>query len=278
MEIVASIKIKMEISQSAKPIYGIHPVLFHIGNTTFQTYSLFMLIGIVVAALIYFHEAQKANQANEFSFLIAIGAFIGSTAGAKILELLINIDQFESGNDLLAFLFSGRTIIGGLIGGTIGVWITKRIMWIKAKRGNLFAPAIAMGVAIGRIGCFFNGCCFGKPTQLPWGIDFGDGMLRHPTMIYESLFMLTMFFVLKLGFNRRTVAPGYLFKVLMIAYFSFRFLVEFIRIERIAFLGLTYFQIISLFVLFYLVLSDQQQIIKQFIPYGKSNSGKPGQS
>jgi len=278
MEIVASIKIKMEISQSAKPIYGIHPVLFHIGNTTFQTYSLFMLFGIVIAALIYFHEAKKANQANEFSFLIAIGAFIGSTAGAKILELLINVDRFESGNDLLAFLFSGRTIIGGLIGGTIGVWITKRIMGIKVKRGNLFAPAIAMGVAIGRIGCFFNGCCFGKPTQLPWGVDFGDGTLRHPTMIYESLFMLTMFFVLKLGFNRRMVAPGYLFKVLMIAYFSFRFLIEFIRVERIAFLGLTYFQIISFFVLFYLVLSDQQQIIKQFIHYGKSNSGKPGQS
>jgi phosphatidylglycerol---prolipoprotein diacylglyceryl transferase len=266
----------MELSQSANCVYGIKPVLFHIGHMEFSTYSFFILFGIIAAALIYFHEAKKANQVNEFSFLIAIGAFVGSTFGSKFLELMINIDRIESKNDLLVFLFSGRTIIGGLIGGVLGVWITKRIMGIKAKRGNLFAPAVAIGVAIGRIGCFFNGCCYGKPTNLPWGVNFGDGLMRHPTMIYESLFMLTMFFVLKLCFNVRTAAPGYLFKFLMIAYFSFRFMIEFIRIERIAFMGLTYFQIISFTVLVYLILNEKQLILKQIINYGRTISGKSG--
>ena len=258
----------------ASCVYGIKPVLFRIGNTEFSTYSFFILLGIIVAALIYFYEAKKANQVNEFSFLIAVGAFVGSTFGSKLLELLMNIDRLQSKNDLLVFLISGRTIIGGLIGGTLGVWITKSIMRIKAKRGNLFAPAVAMGVAVGRIGCFFNGCCFGKPTNLPWGVDFGDGLMRHPTMIYESLFMLTMFFVLKLCFNTRTIAPGYLFKILMIAYFSFRFLIEFIRVERVAFIGLTYFQMISFLVLIYLVFNEKQLILKQLIDYGKRISGK----
>ncbi len=237
---------------------GIKPVLFHIGNFEVSSYSFFITLGIITGALVYFYEARKLHQNNEKTFMIVIGAFIGSTIGAKLLEMLLNVDRLSSANDLLLFLISGRTIIGGLIGGTIGVWITKRILNIKAKRGNLFAPAVAIGVCIGRIGCFFEGCCYGKPSHLPWAVDFGDGIARHPTQLYEAVFMLIMFFVIKLGFKNKTVAPGYLFNFLMIAYFIFRFLIEFIRTERIAFLYLTYFQIICIFVLIYLVRANRQ--------------------
>lgn len=218
-------------------------------------YALFVSLGIVVGLLVYFYEARKIRKNDEKTLMIVIGAVIGSAVGAKLLELLLNIDRLQSGNDLLAFLSSGRTIIGGLIGGTIGVWITKKVLNIRAKRGNLFAPAIALGVCIGRLGCFFHGCCYGKPTTLPWAMDFGDSILRHPTQLYESLFMLGMFFIIKFGFKNKEVAPGFLFNVLMIAYFSFRFLIEFIRTERIAFFHLTYFQIICIFVLIYLTIT-----------------------
>jgi phosphatidylglycerol---prolipoprotein diacylglyceryl transferase len=238
-------------------------------------HSFFVLLGITAGALIYFYEAKKAQQNNEFSFLIAVGAFVGSTLGAKLLELLINVDHIETRNDLTIFLLSGRTIVGGLIGGTIGVWITKRILNIQVKRGNLFAPAIAIGVAIGRIGCFFNGCCYGKPSNLPWAVNFGDGISRHPTQLYESFFMLFMFWVIQFRIKKETVAPGYLFKLLMIAYFVYRFFVEFIRTERIAFIGLTYFQIISLFVLIYLSLSENCLFLNQIKNYGKSILRKP---
>jgi phosphatidylglycerol---prolipoprotein diacylglyceryl transferase len=260
----------MELAQPASKLGGIRPVLFHIGNTDVSTYSFFISLGIIAGALIYFYEAKKNKQANEFSFLVAIGAFVGSAIGAKLLELLINIDHIETANDLFLFLFSGRTVIGGLIGGTIGVWLTKRIIGLKAKRGNLFAPAVAIGMAIGRIGCFFNGCCYGKPSHLPWAVDFGDGVTRHPSQLYESVFMLLMFFVLKFGYNKEKIAPGYLFKILMIAYFIYRFLIEFIRVERTAIMGLTYFQIISLFVLIYLVLSEKRLILNQIIGYGRA--------
>jgi phosphatidylglycerol---prolipoprotein diacylglyceryl transferase len=267
----------MESIQPLPAITGILPVLFNVGNLKVPSYTFFVSLGIIVGALIYYHEAKKANQANEFSFLIAFGAFVGSTLGGKLLELAINIDRVTTLNDFVSFLFTGRTVIGGLIGGTLGVWLTKRLIGLKGKRGNLFAPAVAIGIAIGRIGCFLNGCCYGKPSDLPWAVNFGDGITRHPTQLYESVFMLVMFFIIKFRFEKWKVVPGYLFKVLMISYFIYRFFTEFIRVERVAFFGLTYFQIISIFVLIYLILSEKRLILKQITGYGNRKSGKPEQ-
>ncbi len=241
--------------------WGIKPVLFQIGDIEFSTYTFFVILGMIAGLLIYLREARKCHQNNEKSYMIVIGAFIGSTIGAKLLELLLNTDRLASANDLLFFLFSGRTIIGGLIGGTLGVWVTKKLLNIQGRRGNLFAPAIALGVCIGRLGCFFEGCCYGKPSNLPWAVDFGDGIPRHPTQLYESAFMLMMFFVIQFGFKKKAVAPGFLFYFLMIAYFIFRFFIEFIRTERIGWFHLTYFQIITIFVLIYLAITMKRMIV-----------------
>jgi phosphatidylglycerol---prolipoprotein diacylglyceryl transferase len=265
----------MESLQHIPQMKGISPVLFHVWKVEVPSYTFFVSLGIIVAGLIYYHEAKKANQVNEFSFLIAFGAFVGSTIGGKLLELAINVDRVTTLNDFVNILFTGRTVIGGLIGGTLGVWLTKKLIRLKGKRGNLFAPAVAIGIAIGRIGCFLNGCCYGKSTDLPWAVNFGDGIPRHPTQLYESVFMLAMFFILKFGFDQKKVLPGYLFKLLMISYFTYRFFTEFIRVERVAFFGLTYFQVISIFVLIYLILSEKGLILKQITGYGKRRTAKP---
>jgi phosphatidylglycerol---prolipoprotein diacylglyceryl transferase len=261
--------------QQVQALKGVLPVLFRMGRLEIPSYTFFILLGISIGALVYFHEAKKAGQANEFSFLIAIGAFVGSTIGSKLLEFFLNIDRVETADDIISLLFSGRTVIGGIIGGTLGVWFTKKVAGIQGKKGNMFAPAVAIGIAIGRIGCFLNGCCYGKPSDLPWAVNFGDGINRHPTQIYESVFMVIMFFVVKFGLSRQKAIPGYLFKVLMIAYFIYRFLVEFIRVERVAALGLTYFQIISLFVLIYLIFSEKGLILKQITGYGTRRKAIP---
>jgi len=251
------------------PNWGIKPILFHIGVVPVSSYSFFVALGILAGALVYYWEARKLGQNNEKTYLIAVGALTGAAIGAKLLELLINIDHIESVNTFIGFLFSGRTIVGGLIGGTLGSMITKRLLGIRVKRGNLFAPAIAIGVSVGRIGCFLNGCCYGKPSHLPWAVNFGDGTMRHPTQLYESIFMLGMFIFLKTYYKNKEVRPGYLFKVLMVSYFIFRFLTEYIRVERVAFWGLTYFQIITVFVLFYLFLDDIKSNINKLIAYGR---------
>ena len=231
--------------------WGVKPVLFQIGGLAIPSYAFFVALGLAVGIFVYYLEAKKHKQADENSFFIVLGAIFGGTLGAKLLFWILNYQFIIDHLQNLTILFSGRTIIGGLIGGMIGAKVTKRILKIKTKRGNLFAPGIALGVAIGRLGCFLRGCCFGEETGLIWGVDFGDHIARHPTQIYESLFMFGMFLYLYRIKNRPNILPGELFKILMIWYFMFRFLIEFIRVEKIAWIGLTFFQWIALLVIVY---------------------------
>ncbi|MDD5031659.1 MAG: prolipoprotein diacylglyceryl transferase [Patescibacteria group bacterium] len=249
--------------------WGIKPVLFEIENFEIPSYSFFVLLGLLVGISIYFYESRRQKSLNERGFFIAIGSLAGGILGAKILQWIIDYKYILSHLSNFEIIFSGRTIVGGLIGGTIGAILTKKILGIKEKRGNLFAPAIAMGVAIGRLGCFFRGCCYGKETFLPWGVNFGDGILRHPTQLYESLFMLIMFFYLEKIKDREDLKPGQLFKMLMISYFIFRFFVEFIRVEPVIFAGLTIFQIISIGVIIYLTRGNIKNLIFKQKTYGK---------
>jgi len=229
--------------------WGIRPVLFNIGSFQIPSYSFFILLGLVMGIIVYYLEAKKHKQLSENTFYIFLGALIGGAIGAKLLMMMIYWNQLT-----WDIILTGKSIVGGLIGGTIGVLITKKILRISDQRkGNIFAPAIAIGLAIGRVGCFLRGCCYGTQTSLPWAVNFGDGILRHPTQLYESLFMFGMFFFL-LWNKKNKPAPGSQFKLLMIAYFIFRFFVEFIRVEPIAFLGLTWFQIISVLCLGYLII------------------------
>jgi phosphatidylglycerol---prolipoprotein diacylglyceryl transferase len=233
--------------------WGIKPVLFHIAGLNIPSYEFFVFLGLFIGAFVYYYETLKYKDSNENSFFIAVGALTGATLGAKLLEILINIDKLGNGS-VLSFLFSGKTIIGGLLGGMIGSIVTKKLLRIKTRKGNLFAPAIAIGMAIGRIGCFLNGCCYGKPSSLPWSVNFGDGIYRHPTQLYESIFMLFIFVYILIIKDKSTNKPGHLFFVLMVSYFIFRFFIEFIREERIAIWNLTFFQLISLIALIYLFL------------------------
>lgn len=226
-------------------------MLFHVGNAGVPAYSFFVLLGLAAGAAIYFYEAKRGRKLTEQGFFIFIGSLAGGALGAKLTELAINY-KLALAAASPALLLSGRTIVGGLIGGALGARLTKKAMGLTERRGNFFAPAIALGLAIGRLGCFFQGCCYGVPTSLPWGVNFGDNIPRHPTQLYESAFMLLMFVYLEKVKDRAGLAPGRLFDELMMSYFTFRFFVEFIRVEKPAFWGLTVFQLISLAVIIYL--------------------------
>ena len=243
--------------------WGIQPILFYIGNFGIPAYSFFVSLGLIVGLIVYFYESKKQHKQSQNGFYIVVGALLGGAIGAKVLEFAINFNYFAQNINNLSALMSGRTIVGGLIGGMVGAMLTKKYLGSKEKRGNLFAPAVAIGVAIGRLGCFFVGCCYGQPTNLPWGVDFGDHILRHPTQIYESLFMLGMFIYLVKIKNRPDIRPGQLFKLLMVSYFTFRFFIEFIRVEPVVFIGLTVFQLISAGVIVYLLRGNIKEVISK---------------
>ncbi|MEI6533609.1 MAG: prolipoprotein diacylglyceryl transferase [Candidatus Roizmanbacteria bacterium] len=232
-------------------IWGVHPVLLKIGNLYIPSYGVMIVIALFIGMAWYFYEVHSSQIESEDNVIyIAIAALVGGAIGAKILVFVFNINIFSMKSlDVSAFL-SGRTIVGGLIGGILAVILTKKYLKIKIKKGNLFAPAIALGLAIGRIGCFLQGCCYGIATSLPWGVNFGDGILRHPTQLYESLFALLMFFYL-LYCKKHKPAPGQLFRMFITNYFIFRFLIEYIRVEPKIYMGLSIYQIFSIIVIIY---------------------------
>ncbi len=125
---------------------------------------------------------------------------------------------------------SGLVFLGGVIGGTIAIliyiWIKKLPVW---KIGDIAAPALAMGAAIGRVGCFFNGCCYGVLTTLPLGVNFFD-LPRHPTQIYSSIYNLFIFSVVW-GIREKVEKDGFLLWLYILLYSFFRFLIEFIRVN-----------------------------------------------
>jgi prolipoprotein diacylglyceryltransferase len=121
--------------------------------------------------------------------------------------------------------------VGGLLGGWIAVELVKLVLGIRSRTGDLFAVPLCVGIAIGRVGCFVAGLAddtYGTATTLPWGVDFGDGVLRHPTQLYEIVFLSVLGLVLsRLG--KRPHGNGILFRYFMGAYLGWRFLVDFIK-------------------------------------------------
>ncbi|MGE5329176.1 MAG: prolipoprotein diacylglyceryl transferase [Deltaproteobacteria bacterium] len=231
--------------------WGVKPILFNIAGFEIPSYSAFVLLGLIVGVLVFYIDAKRQKVNNENTFFIVAAAFTFGALGAKLPIWIANYKLILVEPTNLSALLSGRTIVGGLIGGTLGVILTKRVLKIKDKRGNQFAPAAAIGIAIGRVGCFLRGCCYGIPTYASWGVNFGDGIPRHPTQLYEAVFDLGLFIYL-IYLREKITEPGKLFRIFLNWYFVFRFFIEFIRIEKVVFFGLTGFQLVSLMVLVYL--------------------------
>ncbi len=228
--------------------WGIKPVLFHIGNLAISSYSFFVLIALVAAVIIYLYEANKAKESSEKSIYIFMAAVIGGVLGAKIPVWVMNFHQIIANWPNLDFIFSGRTIIGGLIGGTLSVILTRHYLKIKEKKGNIFVPSIGIAIFFGRIGCFLRGCCYGTACDLPWSVNMGDNIMRHPTQLYEAIFGLIVF-VATIKLDKTKIKPGLLFQIFLISYFTFRFLIEFLRTDTKIFIGLTLAQVVAIIVI-----------------------------
>lgn len=140
--------------------------------------------------------------------------------------------------------------MGVLIGGYIGVVIAKESMGLTHLVGDIFAPALALMMTIVRVGCFLGGCCYGKPTDLPWAIEL-HGARRHPTQLYELFFQLA-FFGLLWYLRDRMPRPGDLMKLYLGGYAVFRFFNEFWRVNPVVALGMTVLQFICLSILLWL--------------------------
>ncbi|HEY3418783.1 MAG TPA: prolipoprotein diacylglyceryl transferase family protein [Armatimonadota bacterium] len=231
--------------------WGVLPVLFRVGGVAVPSYGVFMSLAVLTAALLYFWEARREGQPSTHGIILLLAALFGGGLGAKLAVWLFEGREILGALPDIRPLFSGRTIVGGLIGGVLTVELAKRVLGITTRTGHLFAPGLALAICIGRIGCFLGGCCYGVPTPFT-GVDFGDGIPRIPTQLIESAFALCLFVYLQ-TVKGRLKEPGRLFIHFMLAYFTFRFGIEFLRQEPRPYLGLTLAQVVSLAIIGYYV-------------------------
>lgn len=162
---------------------------------------------------------------------VTASAVVGAVVGSRALGLL---EQAPRVHITLAQAFlpgDGKTIVGGLLGGWFAVEVVKWIGGIRTRTGDLFALPLCVGISVGRIGCLAAGLAddtYGKPTTLPWAVDFGDGVPRHPTQAYEIVFLLLLGCVLW-RWSRRPHRNGALFRGFLASYLVWRFCVDFLK-------------------------------------------------
>ncbi len=230
------------------------PVYISIGNWHLHPHILFEALGYAIAFRLLLLNCRQDNIPFNQRSSVMVGGILGAIVGAKILVLLQHINLFwENWQYFLLLLLQGKTVVGGLIGGLIGVEITKKIIGVKRSTGDAFVYPLLIGTAIGRIGCFLTGLndkTYGIPTSLPWGINFGDGITRHPTQIYEIIFIIMLIFYLNFR-NQYYIRAGELFRFYMISYLGFRLIIDFIKPEYHLLLGLSAVQLACLICLIY---------------------------
>lgn len=223
------------------------PVL-RIGGLDIPTHEFFVALGVLVALVVFVREARRRGALHEQSLVAATGALVGGAIGMRLSGW---VEQFTPSADELGFaeawLYGSRSVLGGLTGAYLGVLIAKRMIGYRQRTGDLFAPAVALGMAVGRVGCFLTEAP-GRPTDLPWGVHAPAsvpecpgclaGQAMHPSFLYEIAFQLAAFAALMWARDRIT-RPGELFTLYVAGYAVFRFLVEFTRANETVWLDLT---------------------------------------
>ena len=164
------------------------------------------------------------------SFVLLLGCLFGAAVGNKAVFWLEYPQLWSAAVHSPALWLQGQSIVGGLLGGWIGVELAKWFSgWRGPRTGDDFVPAILTGIIIGRIGCFLAGLndgTYGVPTKLPWGIDFGDGIPRHPTQLYEWLLAVLALATWPRWRQRFAGTPGLSFRVFMLGYLLWRLLID----------------------------------------------------
>lgn len=219
-----------------------HPILFEIGGFPVYTYGVLLaaayLLGLQFALVRARSRGLDPNRVMDLGIWIIISAL----AGAKLLLLIVEWDTYtRNTSELLTLVRSGGVFYGGLIAAVVvALWYLWRHRMPVWQVTDAFAPGIALGHVVGRMGCFFAGCCFGKPTSVPWAITFHNeyaarnvgtplNVPLHPTQLYEAGAELLILVFLLVTERRGRAFPGRTFWGYMLLYGISRFAIEFYR-------------------------------------------------
>lgn len=221
-------------------------------------HMLFEWIGMGIGFQAYRWQLQRYHQKQALqkgSYAIIIGCIVGAAIGNKMIFWLEFPHLWRYFAQHPFAWLSGQSIVGGLLGGLLGVELAKKLTGQTSSTGDNFVLPLMIGTAIGRIGCFLAGLhdgTFGNPTTMPWGVDFGDDVARHPTQIYDMAFVLLLGTYLLRHRRRWHDKPGLLFKLYLTAYLLWRLMVDGLKPVPWAYgFGMSGIQMICLIALFF---------------------------
>lgn len=214
-----------------------HPILLKLGSITLYSYGFFVALGFFSAILVSRAFAKKNDIDPQIMTDLVFTILVSALIGARLMYVIINFGYYK--NDLIAIfkLWDGGLVFYGgfitsVIGSSIFIKIKKLKLWATA---DIIAPSIALGHAIGRIGCFFAGCCYGEETSVSWAIRFSDpdslaplGVFLHPTQLYSVFSNLSIFLILLLIYKFKKFHGQVFFSYLLI-YSIFRSYIETLR-------------------------------------------------
>lgn len=228
-----------------------HPIAFYLGSLPIRWYGIMMALAFIAGLWTATRRARLANVSGEIIADVTLWLMIGSIIGARIVYVTTYWKQeFANGpiSEIFMIQHGGLVFYGGLIGATVAACIY--LYWKKLpvlKIADIIAPSIALGSVFGRCGCLLNGCCFGRPTHLPWAIQFPNGsdawdtqfhaglvgpnapaLPVHPTEIYAGILNFVLYVLLAWQFRRKKF-DGQIFALYLIGYSIFRSIVECFR-------------------------------------------------
>lgn len=224
-----------------------HPILAEIGSLPIRSYGLAMAAAFLIGILVARRRARRAGVDPDLIIDLAFFVIILSVAGARGAYVLNRWTWYAAHPSQIVRIWDGGlALYGGVVLGVITGLLFFRRRGIDVWRGaDIVAPSLALGVAIGRIGCFLNGCCHGRACDLPWAVTFppgsyADNVFRggavHPTQIYASLAAVVFFLVL-LAVERRKPFEGFLLWLFVLMLAIYRFFIDPVRYyESVSFL------------------------------------------
>ncbi len=219
------------------------PRLFQIGNFGVPTYGVLVALGVLVGLWISVRNSAKQGIKPENAWDFGIALVLAGIIGAKILYIIVDWHNYmQNPRQIfsLATLQAGGVFSGGLIAAfVVAAWFLRKHQMPALATCDAFAPGLAMGHAIGRLGCFAAGCCYGKPTHHFWGVTFTNPLASQlvgtplnealePTQLFESAVELSIFLLLTWMFKRKKF-DGQIFGAYLFLYGIARFFLEFLR-------------------------------------------------
>lgn len=235
--------------KSASPF----PFQFELFGEQYHYHYIFETLAFIVGVRLYYYYKKGIADpiSDENRLWIMLGAMVGALIGSRVIAVLETPEVIH--HLTFSVLYQSKTIIGGLLGGLFGVELIKKIIGVNIASGDIYVIPILVALIIGRIGCFSMGIdepTYGIPTRFFTGMDLGDGILRHPIMLYEIIYLLLLILLFN-SLKNKALINGDRFKLLMVLYFLFRFLIEFLKPYHSLFLNLSSIHWSALFIFIY---------------------------